>query len=98
MADFLANKAGFERLKKAVQGGQSFAAESDDIVVQALDLSVSEVQYVEPNTLTFRGSDNRGQNRVVIISDGRPFSARVIIRGKQGNHPLLTRFVDGSKS
>ena len=60
-------EAAFIALKEAVNELTSTAPKDHDVLIQAFNISVTEIRYIESHTLLFRGFDNHGNNTSVVV-------------------------------
>lgn len=91
LSHWLSGEAAFFALKKAVDELTSRAPEDHDIIIEAFDLSVREVKYIEPHTLLFCGLDHQGNDSFVICHFSQ-LLARVVYMPKCGLERIITGF------
>src|SRR4030042_5971435 len=91
ISHWLSGEAAFSALKKAVDELASCAPEDHDIIVEAFDLSVREIRYIDPHTLLFRGIDHQGNDSFVICHYSQ-LLAHVVYMPKKGRERIITGF------
>lgn len=91
LSHWLSGEAAFVALKDAVDELASTAPEDHDVIVEAFDLSVGEIIYIEPHTLLFRGFDHEGNNSFVLCHFSQ-LIARVVYKPKRGPERIITGF------
>lgn len=84
-------KAAFIALKEAVNELASSAPEDHDVLIQAFDISVTEVRYIEPHTLLFCGFNNQGNNTFVVAHYSQ-LVAHVVYLPKHSKERVITGF------
>jgi hypothetical protein len=57
----------FDTLVEQIKQLESAAPQDCDVVIQAFDLSVSELAFIEPQTIILRGTDQVGNDGLAII-------------------------------
>jgi hypothetical protein len=78
-------------LKIAIDDLKSSAPQDCDVLIHFDDLSVHEVQFIEPHTFLFKGSNGHGHN-ASIVCHFTQVKAHVIYRPKQGADRMITGF------
>ncbi len=91
MPDLLSGKSSFIALKQAVDELAGSAPHDHDVIIEAFNLAVSKVVYIEPHTLVFRGQNQQGHNASVICHFSQ-LIARVVYRPKRGDARIVTGF------
>jgi len=81
----------FSALKQAVDELTALAPENHDILIKAFDLAVTEIVYVEPHTLLFRGFDQEG-NHSAVVAHFSQVIAHVVYLPKRGDARVITGF------
>ena len=89
--DLLSGSAAFVALKQAVEELTRSAPEDCDVVIRAFDLFVSEVRFIKPHTLLFRGLTDDGHDATVVCHFSQ-LVARVIYRPRRGATRVVTGF------
>jgi len=87
----LSGESAFIALKQAVDELARSAPPDHDVLIEAFNLAVREVVYIEPHTLLFRGINQEG-NDSFVISHFSQLIARVIYRPKIGDARIVTGF------
>ena len=91
MSRWFTGEAAFTALEKAVDDLKSVAPEDHDVLVQAFDISVDKIGYVEPHTLTFSGIDGDGYHTSV-VAHFTQLVARVVYLPKKNSERVITGF------
>jgi hypothetical protein len=89
---WLSGESSFLALKQAVHELRRTAPEDHDVLIEAFNLFVREVQYIKPHSLLFRGVDNDGHDSVAICHFSQ-LVARVTYRPKRAAIRIITGFV-----
>ncbi len=84
-------EAAFLALKKTVNELASSAPKDNDVIIEAFNLTVREVRYIEPHTLVFNGFDEQGNNSFVVCHFSQ-LLARVIYKPKAKTERIITGF------
>ena len=87
----LSADATFEALKSAVEELSKSAPADHDVVIQAFDLTVSEVRYIKPHSLRFHGINDSGHQSFVIAHFSQ-LVAHVVYLPKRGPSRVITGF------
>jgi hypothetical protein len=87
----LSGRATFAALKQAIDELTRVAPPDHDVLIQAFDLIVSEVVYIEPHAFIFRGQNQQGHNAFVICHFTQ-LIAKAIYRPKRGDSRIVTGF------
>ncbi len=82
LPQLLSGESAFVALKQAVDELARSAPPDHDVLIEAFNLAVREVVYIEPHTLLFRGINQEG-NDSFVISHFSQLIARVIYRPKK---------------
>lgn len=97
VSHFLKGEATFRAMKDAVEKLVRLAPEDHDVLIQAFDITVREVTYVEPHTLLLSGFNNHGHETCVVAHHSQ-LVAHVIYRPKEeGKKRVITGFLEGTK-
>jgi hypothetical protein len=91
MSHWLSGEAAFIALKKAVDELANSAPEDHDVLVQAFNLSVNQIRYVDPHTLIFTGFDANG-NAASAVCHYSQLVAHVVYLPKRGKDRVVTGF------
>ena len=81
----------FLAIKQATDELVSLAPKDHDILVQAFDISVREIRYIEPHTLLFSGLDQK-RNHTSVVAHFSQVVAHVIYLPKQNRERIITGF------
>lgn len=84
-------ESAFIALKEAVNELASSAPKDHDVLIQAFNIAVTEVRYIEPHTLLFRGFDNHGNNTSVVAHYSQ-LVAHIVYLPKQSKERVITGF------
>jgi predicted translin family RNA/ssDNA-binding protein len=66
LGHFLSARAAYDALEQAVHELGRIAGKEYDVVVKAFDITIAQIEYVEPYTLIFRGLNKKGQHAFVL--------------------------------
>lgn len=66
ISHYITGEASFTALKKAVEEIVSLAPEDHDVLIQAFNITVTEIRYVEPHTFILSGFNYDGHNTSVV--------------------------------
>ena len=91
---YLTGEAAFGALKEAVDELARTSPKDHDVMIEAFNLSVTEVRYVKPHTLLFRGFDHEGHDAFVLCHFSQ-LVARVVYLPKRGASRVITGFSNG---
>jgi hypothetical protein len=91
MHGLMSGDATFIALKDAVDDLTRSAPEDHDIVIQAFDILVTEVRFLEPHTLLLRGFNQKG-DRTFVVAHYTQMVARVVYLPKRGPERVITGF------
>jgi hypothetical protein len=87
----LSADASFKALQQAVEELTQSAPEDHDVLIQAFDLKIDEVRYVEPHTFLFSGLDDAG-HRTFVTCHFTQLVARVVYLPKRAENRVVTGF------
>ena len=91
MPSLLSGEASFIALKQSVNELARLAPADHDVLVEAFNLLVTKVFYVEPHSLLFRGFNQEGHDAFVICHFSQ-LVARVVYHPKRGSDRIITGF------
>jgi hypothetical protein len=91
LSHWLSGDAVFAALKKAVDDLKCAAPKDHDVLVQAFDISVVEVRYIEPHTLLLSGFNQEG-NHTAVVAHFSQLVAHVVYLPKRGPERVVTGF------
>ncbi len=91
MSHWLSGDATFEALKEAVDELVASAPEDHDVLVQAFNISVREIRYIEPHTLLFSGFTQEGHHTSVVAHFSQVV-AHVVYLPKKSKERIITGF------
>lgn len=95
LPNLLNGEATFTALQQAFDELKRTAPENYDVVIEAFNLTVRELRYVEPHTLVFRCLGEHGKDSFVIAHYSQVV-ARVVYRPRQTGEPgVITGFSRG---
>lgn len=66
MSDYLSAEAAYGALQNAVDKFRRIAPENHDIVIEAFNILVTKVEYIEPYILSLRGFNHEGNDTLVV--------------------------------
>jgi len=81
----------FAAMIKAVEELVKAAPPEHDILVEALGVYVTNVEFMEPHTFLFHGHDNNG-NKTSAVAHYSQVVCRVVYAPKRGPEKILTGF------
>lgn len=88
---WLSGDAAFIALKEAVDELVTSAPKDHDVLVQAFNISVREIRYVEPHTFLFSGFNDIGHHTAVVAHYSQVV-AHIVYLPKQGPERIITGF------
>jgi hypothetical protein len=88
---WLSGDAAFVALKKAVDELVASAPEDYDVLVQAFNISVRKISYIEPHTFLFSGFNQEGHHTAVVAHYSQVV-AHIVYLPKQGSERIITGF------
>jgi hypothetical protein len=91
ISHWFSGEAAFIGLKEAVDELSRTAPEDHDVLIEAFNLSVREIRYIEPHTFLFSGINNDGHNSFVVCHYSQ-LLAHVIYRPKIEKERIITGF------
>jgi len=91
MRQLMSGAATFAALKEAVQYLVGAAPKDHDVVIQAFNIVVVEVRFIQPHTFLFRGFDPEGHPTSVVVHYSQ-VAARVVYLPKRGPERVITGF------
>lgn len=87
----LSGAAIYATLKKAIEDLVRLAPKDHDVWVEAFDVWVLEVRFVEPHTFLLRGFDQDGHHTSVVAHFSQ-LVARVVYQPQRGPERVITGF------
>ena len=91
ISHWLSGDAAFIALKEGVDELVASAPEDHDVIVQAFNISVREIRYIEPHTFLFSGFNDKGHHTAVVAHYSQVV-AHVVYLPKKGNERIITGF------
>jgi hypothetical protein len=91
ISHWLSGEAAFIGLREAVDELVASAPEDHDVIVQAFNISVREIRYIEPHTFLFSGFNQEGHHTAVVAHYSQVV-AHVVYFPKKGNERIITGF------
>ena len=91
LSHWLSGDAAFLALKEAVNKLVALAPEDNDVLVQAFNISVREIRYIEPHTFLFSGFNQEGHHTSVVAHFSQVV-AHIVYLPKQGSERIITGF------
>jgi hypothetical protein len=91
LSHYLSGDAAFAALKDAVENIKATAPKDHDVLIKAFDVAVTEVRYIEPHTLLFRGFNQEGHH-TAIVAHYSQLVAHVVFLPKRGDRRVVTGF------
>jgi hypothetical protein len=91
ISHWLSGDAAFSALKQAVDELAALAPEDHDVLIQAFNIAVREIRYLEPHTFLFRGVNQEGHDTAVVAHYSQVV-AHVVYLPKQGPERVITGF------
>jgi hypothetical protein len=91
MPHLLSGAATFAALKEAVDDLAAAAPKDHDVLIQAFNIGVVEVRFLQPHTFLFRGFDQEGNHTFVVVHFSQ-MVARVVYLPKRGPERVITGF------
>lgn len=87
----MSGAATFAALKEAVDYLAGAAPKDHDVLIQAFNIGVVEVRFLQPHTFLFRGFDQEGNHTFVVVHFSQ-MVARVVYLPKRGPERVVTGF------
>jgi hypothetical protein len=91
ISHWFSGEAAFIGLKEAVDELSRTAPEDHDVLIEAFNLAVREIRYIEPHTFLFSGINSDGHNSFVVCHYSQ-LLAHVIYRPKTEKERIITGF------
>jgi len=91
LSHWLSGDAAFTALKEAVDELVATAPKDNDVLVQAFDIAVIKIRYIEPHTFLFSGFNQEGHHTAVVAHFSQ-LVAHIVYLPKQGNERIITGF------
>jgi hypothetical protein len=91
LSSLLSGEAAFAALKQAIDNVVSVAQKDCDVVIQAFKLVVTEVRYIKPHTLLFKGFTDNGHEAVAVCHFSQ-LVAHIVYLPKRGESRIITGF------
>ena len=91
MYGLMSGDATFVALKNAVEEIKRLAPEDHDVIVQAFNIIVTEVRFIEPHTILLCGFNQKGDHASVVAHFSQ-MVAHVLYFPKRGSKRVVTGF------
>jgi len=91
ISHWLSGDAAFVALKQAVDELVACAPKDHDVLIQAFNISVREIRYIEPHTFLFSGFNQEGHHTAVVAHYSQVV-AHIVYLPKQGPERVITGF------
>lgn len=88
---WLRGDAAFIALKEAVDELVASAPEDYDMLVQAFNISIGEIKYIEPHTCLFSGFNYEGHHTAVVAHYSQVVT-HIVYLPKRGPERIITGF------
>lgn len=89
ISHYASGEASFTALKQAVNELIRLAPEDHDILIQAFNILVTEIRYVEPHTFILRGFNQEGHDTFVVCHYSQLLAHVVYLPKRQEKRTII---------